>query len=189
MIKRKLEKIELHYIAPEKLHAYENNPRNNDVVIKEMVDSIEEFGFPLPILITPDNNVVDGHLRLKAALQMNLEEVPVVIKAHWSEAQIKAFRLLANRSVTWATWDFDALSVEMDEIQKLNFDVKKTGFNEDEISALLKKLDVNSENNAEKENTRSEEKNQLLITFDTERDLSHWHDHFKEKGYPVKILG
>jgi ParB-like chromosome segregation protein Spo0J len=46
--------------------------------------------------------VIDGHLRLKAARKLNITEVPVILCDEWTEAQVKAFRLMVNRSVTWA---------------------------------------------------------------------------------------
>jgi hypothetical protein len=35
--------------------------------------------------------------------------LPVVLCDHWSEGQVKAFRLMVNRSVAWAEWDEDLL--------------------------------------------------------------------------------
>ena len=70
-----------------------------------MCGAIREFGFRIPIVARSDGSVVDGHLRLKAALRLGLTDVPVALADDLSEAQIKAFRLLANRSATWAEWD------------------------------------------------------------------------------------
>jgi ParB-like chromosome segregation protein Spo0J len=70
-----------------------------------MMASINEFGFKIPILARGNGEVVDGHLRLKAAQQLGMTELPVILCDEWSEAQVKAFRLLVNRSATWADWD------------------------------------------------------------------------------------
>ena len=56
-----------------------------------------EFGFKIPVLARSNGEVVDGHLRLKAALKLNLSEVPVIPCDDWCDAQVKAFRLLVNR--------------------------------------------------------------------------------------------
>jgi ParB-like chromosome segregation protein Spo0J len=64
--------------------------------------SINEFGFKIPILARSNGEVVDGHLRLKAAQKLGLDQVPVILCDEWTEAQVKAFRLLVNRSATWA---------------------------------------------------------------------------------------
>ena len=94
----------------DKLVPYARNPRDNDAQIARMAAAIREFGFRIPIVVRSDGTVVDGHLRLKAARQLGLAEVPVVLADELSDAQVKAFRLLANRSATWAAWDEDLLT-------------------------------------------------------------------------------
>jgi DNA modification methylase len=51
--------------------------------------------------------------------------------------QIKAFRLLANRSATWAEWDDELLRLELTELQDADFDLSLTGFTEDEWLDLI----------------------------------------------------
>ena len=80
---------------------YSRNPRKNDHAIERMVASINEFGFKIPVLARSNGQVVDGHLRLKAAQKSGMKEVPVILCDEWAEAQVKAFRLMVNRSVGW----------------------------------------------------------------------------------------
>ena len=89
---------------------YARNPRKNDHVVNRMVASIREFGFKVPVLARSSGEVVDGHLRLKAAEKLGIAEVPVILCDDWSDAQVKAFRLLVNRSVTWADWIWNCLA-------------------------------------------------------------------------------
>src|SRR5580700_6890115 len=98
-----------------------------------MCSSIREFGFKIPVLARSDGEVVDGHLRLKAARKLGITEIPVILCDEWSPAQVKAFRLMVNRSVTWANWDEDALALELKEIQASDFDLSLTGFDGREI--------------------------------------------------------
>jgi ParB-like chromosome segregation protein Spo0J len=79
---------------------YARNPRKNDHVVNRMAASIAEFGFKVPVLARSSGEVVDGHLRLKACQKLGITEVPVILCDDWTEAQVKAFRLLVNRSVT-----------------------------------------------------------------------------------------
>src|SRR5229473_2916548 len=116
---------------------YARNPRKNGHVVDRMVSSIKEFGFKVPVLARSSGEVIDGHLRLKAAEKLGMTEVPVILCDDWSDAQVKAFRLLANRSVTWASWDPELLSLEMLDLQGLDFDLNLTGFDGREIDALL----------------------------------------------------
>ena len=101
-----------------------------------MAAAIKEFGFRIPIVARSDGSIIDGHLRLKAAQRLGLTEVPVALADDLSEAQIKAFRLLANRSVAWAEWDNELLSLELKDLQDLGYDLGLTGFDADELKSL-----------------------------------------------------
>ena len=60
----------------ERLVEYPRNPRKNDSAVDRMCGSIREFGFKIPVLARSDGEVLDGHLRLKAARKLNIPEVP-----------------------------------------------------------------------------------------------------------------
>jgi ParB-like chromosome segregation protein Spo0J len=111
----------------ERLVEYPRNPRKNDGVVDRMCGSIREFGFKIPCLVRSDGEVVDGHLRLKAARKLGITEIPVILCDEWTPAQVKAFRLMVNRSVAWADWDEELLVLELQEIQESDFDLSLTG--------------------------------------------------------------
>jgi DNA modification methylase len=121
----------------ERLVEYPRNPRKNDSAVDRMCSSIREFGFKIPCLVRSDGEVVDGHLRLKAARKLGIAEIPVILCDEWTPAQVKAFRLMVNRSVTWADWDEELLALELQEIQESDFDLSLTGFDPGEIDNLL----------------------------------------------------
>src|ERR1700721_4783765 len=121
----------------DKLIFYARNPRKNDAAVDRMCGSIREFGFKIPCLVRSDGEVVDGHLRLKAARKLELPEIPVILCDEWTPAQVKAFRLMVNRSVTWADWDEELLALELQEIQEADFDLSLTGFDPGEIDGLI----------------------------------------------------
>ena len=131
----KVDQIEMWPI--DRLIFYARNPRKNDAAVDRMCASIREFGFKIPVLARSDGSVVDGHLRLKAAKKLSITEVPVILCDEWSEAQVKAFRLLVNRSVTWAEWDDELLSLELQELAAADFDLSLTGFDPRELEDLL----------------------------------------------------
>lgn len=120
-----------------RLIPYARNPRKNDAAVERMTASIREFGFKIPVLARSDGEVVDGHLRLKAAKKLSIETVPVILCDEWSPAQVKAFRLLVNRSVAWAEWDEELLGLEMGELKGLEFDLALTGFDSAELDRYL----------------------------------------------------
>src|SRR6202049_1888192 len=128
---------EIHIWPIERLVFYARNPRKNDAAVDRMVASIREYGFKIPVLARSDGEVVDGHLRLKAARKLGLSEVPVILCDEWTPAQVKAFRLMVNRSVTWAEWDDDLLGLELLDSKNLDFDLGLTGFDDEELAKLL----------------------------------------------------
>jgi ParB-like chromosome segregation protein Spo0J len=93
----------------DRLVFYGRNPRKNDAAVDRMCGSIREFGFKIPVLARSNGEVVDGHLRLKAAKKLDIAEVPVILCDEWTQSQVKAFRLMVNRSVAWADWDEELL--------------------------------------------------------------------------------
>lgn len=99
------------------LKPYKNNPRKNDSAVAAVAASIKEFGFKVPIVIDVNGGIIAGHTRLKAAKKLGLKEVPCIIADDLTPDQIKAFRLVDNKTAELAEWDFDLLKLELDDIQ------------------------------------------------------------------------
>ena len=115
---------------------YARNPRKNDHAVDRVAAAIREFGFRVPILAKSDKTIVDGHLRLKAAKKLGLEEVPVLLCDDMTDIQVRAFRLSVNKVAEFADWDDDMLRVELDALGEDGFDLEITGFSLDEIADL-----------------------------------------------------
>lgn len=121
-----------------KLRPYPNNPRKNEPALHRMVGALEEFGFRIPILIKSDGTIIDGHLRARAAEAKGMSTIPVIVADDLTEAQVHAFRLLANKSVSWAEWDEELLRRELQLIGELGVDdLTVTGFDDKELAKLL----------------------------------------------------
>ncbi len=135
--------MEIQFWPIDKFVFYARNPRKNDAAVDRMCASIKEFGFAVPVLARSDGEVVDGHLRLKGALKAgswpggDTKRIPMILCDAWTLAQVKAFRLMVKRSVTWADWDEELLAEELLELQQSDFDLSLTGFDPHEIDALL----------------------------------------------------
>ncbi|GJE61112.1 site-specific DNA-methyltransferase [Methylobacterium trifolii] len=114
------------------------NPRNHPAKqIAKIADSIREFGFLVPILIDVSGMIIAGQGRYAAAQQLGLSAVPTLCAAHFSEAQVRAYRIADNKLAESATWDPDRLRVELESLQELEFDLSLTGFEIPEIEAIL----------------------------------------------------
>lgn len=119
------------------LKAYENNPRKNDQAVDAVASSIKEFGFKVPVIITNENIIVAGHTRIKACEKLGITKVPCIVADDLNEDQIRAFRLVDNRTAEIADWDLDKLKLEFDNIE---LDLDLFGFEE-----LQKKLSDDQE--------------------------------------------
>src|SRR5258706_10919892 len=82
----------------EKLVPYERNPRtHSEEQITQIAASIAQFGFVNPVLVDKDAGIIAGHGRLRAALKLGLDRVPVIVLDHLTPAQRKAYLLADNR--------------------------------------------------------------------------------------------
>ena len=139
----------------EDLIPYENNPRVNDEAVKYVANSIKEFGFKVPIIVDKNNEIVAGHTRYKASLELGLKEVPCIVADDLNEEQIKAFRLADNKVSEKAEWNLELLQ---EELEDLDIDMSDFGFDNDIEDAF-------DETNLE--DLREKTKVQVSITYNS----------------------
>jgi DNA modification methylase len=117
---------------------YARNARtHSEAQVAQIAASIREFGWTNPILVDADNGVIAGHGRLLAARKLGMADVPVIVLAGLSEAQKRALVIADNKLAMNAGWDSDLLAIELGDLQGLGFDLALTGFDEDELLALM----------------------------------------------------
>jgi ParB-like chromosome segregation protein Spo0J len=130
----KIEQISVDLIKP-----YAKNPRKNKKAVASVMTSIKEFGFKQPIVVDKDMNIVVGHTRYQAARELNYLQVPVLIAEDLSENQIRAYRIMDNKSNEYADWDIDLLLEEFADLE--DYDLDLTGFNESERKEIKSEKD------------------------------------------------
>lgn len=111
---------------------YPNNPRINDQAVEGVANSIKEFGFRQPIIIDKNNVIIAGHTRLKAAKKLGLTEVPTIKADDLTPEQVKAFRLVDNKTSELSAWDFSQLENEIASIK----DIEMNDFGFEELLAI-----------------------------------------------------
>lgn len=138
--------MQIEYINIDELIPYANNPRNNDgEAVDRVASSIKEYGFKNPIIIDKDNVIVAGNTRYKAAKKLKLETVPVIKVDDLTPAQIKAYRIADNKVAEYSSWNNELLTLELEELQDLDFDLDLTGFDATEINELMLNFAVGTE--------------------------------------------
>ena len=112
--------------------------------IKQIADSIRQFGFTNPLLIDKDNMILAGHGRLAAAGLLALESLPCVRLEHMSPAQKKAYVLADNKLALNAGWDDELLALELQELLAVDsdFEIGITGFTIAEVDGLIEGLAI-----------------------------------------------
>ena len=124
-------------VAIKRVIPYARNPRRNEAAVDKVVASIAEFGWRQPIVVDADMVIVAGHTRFEAARRLGLAKVPVHVAEGLTPAQIRAYRLMDNRSAQEAAWDDELLALELRDLGLEDLDLALTGFDENEIESLL----------------------------------------------------
>lgn len=115
--------MEIKQIKINQLIEYKNNAKKHDEnQIKNVMQSIKEFGMVQPIVIDQNNTIIIGHCRFRALKRLKWEEVPCVRIENLSENEINKLRLLDNK-LNESEWDFDLLSDQIGAIDWNDFDI------------------------------------------------------------------
>lgn len=122
------------------LQPYDRNARIHDKKqVRQIANSIKQFGFNVPILIDGNKRIIAGHGRLMAAKELGLKKVPVISIEHLTEAQKRAFIIADNKLTENAGWNLEILNLEFSDLSNLDlgFDLDITGFSIGEIDLIL----------------------------------------------------
>jgi len=105
--------------------------------VDKVAESIKKFGWRQAVVVDSDGVIICGHTRWLAARKLALAKVPVHQADNLTPAEVKAYRLMDNRSHQETDWDFDLLAIELSDLRGLDLDLDLTGFDAREIDSLL----------------------------------------------------
>jgi len=154
-----------------------NNPR----IIKEdkfrkLVKSLKEFPEMLearPIVVDKENVVLGGNMRLKAAKEAGLSEVPIY-RSEWSHDKSSEFIIKDN--VGFGEWDWDLLANEWDVYPLEDWGLDVWTPDKEESSEI------------EEETYNFGENWFLSIELEDEKQTQEWYQKLMEAGLKVKIV-
>jgi ParB-like chromosome segregation protein Spo0J len=130
----------------DELIPYNRNARQHSLVqIVCLKESIAQFGFTNPVLIHFSGRSIAGHGRVEAAKQLGIKQIPCIVMHDMTDAQVKAYTIADNQLPTMATWDYDILAAEIDELREEGFDMSKLGFTKEELDELIGSPDEDPE--------------------------------------------
>jgi DNA modification methylase len=134
--------------SPAELSPDPKNPRNHKPrQVRAIAQSIERFGFNVPVIIDAENRIIAGHGRVLAAQKLGLAEVPTVRIEHLTPAEARAFQIADNKLTENAGWNKRLLGEVFQELSvlDLDFDLEITGFSIGEIDLLIDVEDLKPE--------------------------------------------
>jgi hypothetical protein len=122
----------------ERLIPYANNARlHSEADLDKIAGAILKWGWTMPVLADEEGVLLVGHLRIGAAAKLGLKSIPVIVARGWSEEEKRAYRLADNQLAARASWDFEQLQNELQELGFTGFDVGLIGFEPDQLETLL----------------------------------------------------
>ncbi|MEM7006906.1 MAG: ParB/Srx family N-terminal domain-containing protein [Pseudomonadota bacterium] len=130
----------IEYVAIRDLKPWTNNARTHSKKqVRQIADSIAQFGFTNPVLIDESGTIIAGHGRVAAAKQLGMDDVPCLRFDHMTEAEKRAYVFADNKLALNAGWDEDLLAAELGALMSddLEFDIGLTGFSIAEIDTLM----------------------------------------------------
>lgn len=132
----KKKELKIEYLAPGALKPYANNAKLHPATqIEQIKKSIEQFGFNDPIAIWGDDTIIEGHGRLIAALELEIDKIPVIRLDGLTDEQRRAYSLVHNKLTMNSGFDLDLLDEELESITDI--DMEDFGFLDDEKDYFL----------------------------------------------------
>ena len=182
--------IEIIYKNIKDLKPYKKNAKKHPKEqVERICNSIKEFGFfeHRAVAIDSNNNVVEGHGRILAAKKAGLKEVPTICLDDMTEEQIKAWRLIENKTAE-STYDEQMINKEIEELLKSDIDMEAFGFSTDSLFDDVEEI----EGEVPFTEILNEENNYIVLKFNNKVDWLNAMEVFgieKTKAYPTKEDG
>lgn len=174
-----MDKIQIVYKKIGDLKPYKKNAKKHPKEqVERIANSIKEFGFTQPVIIDKDNCVVAGHGRILGAKKAGLKTIPTVKLESLTEEQIKAYRLVDNKT-NESDWDFSLLDEELGILAQ-DIDMELFGFDthmtDEELEEAIKEVKF-----------KVKEKHLVIVSCENEQQTLELERKLKQKGYKCEV--
>lgn len=124
--------LKIEYMDKKTLKPYARNAKLHPAEqVEQIKKSIEQFGFNDPIAVYGKNEIIEGHGRLLAVMEMDdVQTVPVIRLDHLSDEQRRAYSLVHNKLTMNSPFDIDILNLELEDLEDFDIDMSEFGFDE-----------------------------------------------------------
>ena len=158
-------KLKIEWMDKRELKPYANNAKLHPAEqIEQIKNSIREFGFNDPVAIWHDNEVIEGHGRLLAVMEMDeIENVPVIRLDGLTDEQRKAYMLVHNKLTMNTGFEWMLLQEELDNI--FTIDMSEYGFDEDGYEITDNDFDLTRNEKEDEEDEEEETTTTVICPF------------------------
>ena len=176
-----MKQIEIKYKSIKDLKPYKKNAKKHPKEqIERIANSIKEFGFTQPVIIDKDNYVVAGHGRILGAKKAGIKNIPTVCLEDLTEEQIKAYRLVDNKT-NESDWDFSLLDEELGILAQ-DIDMELFGFD------MIMTDEELEEEKKKKVEFEIKEKYEVHIICKDEKQMEQVYNKTKGLGVECKLV-
>lgn len=163
-------------MAVKDIKPFERNAKKHDEKqIKNVMESIKQFGFAQPLVVDKDNVLIIGHCRLIASKRLKLDSVPVVKMDELTQEQVDKLRLLDNK-LNESEWDFDLLAEDIPTLDFSDFDIDWE---------LPEDIEENTEK--DRKDVNYNESISVIIECANDEEAEETFTKLSEMGYSCKI--
>jgi len=171
-------------VAINKIKPNPKNPRTiKDERFEKLKKSIQDFPDMLnkrPLVCFTDTDgkfvVLGGNMRLKAAKDLGLKELPIILADEWTEEQKAEF--LVKDNVGFGEWDWNELNTDWDteQLEGWGLDVPQWAAGESVNNMSEDDLDMTEEFDPI---STSKGMHRIIFIFDNEIDAENWYKENK----------
>lgn len=182
--------VKITYRNIKELKPYKKNAKKHPKEqVERIANSIKEFGFfeHRAVAIDKEDYVVEGHGRILAAKKAGLTQVPTICLDDMTEEQIKAWRLIENKTAE-SSYDETMINKEIEELLQSDIDMEAFGFSVD----ILEDETIEVEPDVPFTEILNEENNYIVLKFNNRIDWLNAMGIFgieKAKAYPTRKEG
>lgn len=167
--------LKIEYLPISEITPYARNAKQHpQEQVEQIKRSIEEFGFNDPLALW-HGEIVEGHGRYLAALELGLDTLPVIKLDNLTDEQRKAYALVHNKLTMNSGFDLDLLEIELEDITDIN--MQDFGFSFDD--------DNESEN--ERREAKYTESISIIIDCESDEEAETIYERLTEEGYKCRI--
>lgn len=136
--------MEIKSVSIKKIKVYKNNTKIHDQAqIAKIANSIQQFGFDVPIVLNKQGIIIKGHGRFEAAKLLKLKSVPCIVVALSKEDEIAS--RIADNKVTEAPWNMQLLGAELESLKDADYNLELTGFDQIELGGILENVEPDAD--------------------------------------------